>query len=300
MPKADHRPPSYLSISLVAILYLTTGFAYADEFSSFIGMKFINIPAGSFQMGSCQVASAMTQNNRKRALLGQEPLTTNCPGADLDALINEVPQHRVSVPSFQMSKTEVTLGQFKRFIIATGRTDLVTDEFMKYNVHGDDAPVVYVSWNEAKNFIEWFNNSKPATDTGTYRLPTEAEWEYACRAGGNHPYCGSRDVNAVAWFNANSGKHQQPVGNKTANAFGVHDMSGNVWEWAEDCYHDNYSGAPTDGSAWTNSCSSYGHVLRGGSWRGDIKNMRAQVRINATAVSRGSNIGFRLARTPQK
>lgn len=300
MTQAHHRPTSHLSLHLsflVAALCLATSLARAGEFSSFIGLKFVDIPAGTFQMGSCQVAAAMAANNKKRASLGQTPITTNCSGGDLDALVNEVPQHRVSVPGFQMSKTEVTLGQFKRFIIATGRTDLVTDEFMKYNAHGENAPVVHVSWNEAENFTEWLNKSKSTTDHGTYRLPTEAEWEYACHAGGNHIYCGSRDVNAVAWFDANSGKHQQSVGSKNANAFGLHDMSGNVWEWVEDCYHDSYSGAPADGSAWTSPCSSSGHVLRGGSWKGDAKNVRAPNRTNATAVSRSNYIGFRLART---
>lgn len=299
MLRAYHRLPHHLPARLGNIvatlcLSLAASFAHAGEFSSFIGLKFTDIPTGSVQMGSCQAATSMRGDGKKRA---QTPPATGCSGADLDALINEIPQHRVSIPRFQMSKTEITLGQFKRFIIATGRTDLVTDEFMKYNAHGDDAPVVHVSWNEAKNFIDWFNKSKSATDPGTYRLPTEAEWEYACRAGGNHTYCGSRDVNAVAWFDANSGKHQQPVGNKNANAFGLHDMSGNVWEWVEDCYHDNYAGAPTDGSAWMSPCSSSGHVLRGGSWKGDAKNVRVPNRTNATAVSRSSYIGFRLART---
>ncbi len=293
MPRQQHHLPYRLSMrlgALIAALYLSmaSSLVCAGEFSSFIGMKFADIAAGSFQMGSCQAS-------RKASA----PPAASCSEGDLDALINEVPQHRVSVPGFQMSKTEVTLGQFKRFIIATGRTDLVTDEFMKYNAHGDDAPVVHVSWNEAKNFITWFNKSKPATDHGTYRLPTEAEWEYACHAGDKHTYCGSRDVNAVAWFDANSGKHQQPVGSKHANAFGLHDMSGNVWEWVEDCYHDNYNGAPTDGSAWTSPCTSSGRVLRGGSWKGDAKNVRSPNRINATAVSRSNIIGFRLARTPR-
>ncbi|MEQ6341534.1 MAG: formylglycine-generating enzyme family protein [Gammaproteobacteria bacterium] len=300
MPRAHHRLPRHLPTRLGNIvatlcLSLVASFAHAGEFSSFIDLKFTDIPTGSFQMGSCQAATRPGGGGKK---LSQTP-PAGCSAVDLDALINEGPQHRVSIPGFQMSKTEVTLGQFKRFIIATGRTELVTDEFMKYNAHGDTAPVVDVSWNEAKNFIEWLNKSKAATDHGVYRLPTEAEWEYACHAGGNHPYCGSRDVNAVAWFNANSGKHQQPVGSKNANAFGLHDMSGNVWEWMEDCYHDNYSGAPADGSAWTSLCASSGRVLRGGSWRGDAKNVRVQNRTNATAVNRSNIIGFRLARTPQ-
>lgn len=304
MSQTRYRPPSHWSARLgfaaVAALSLSlaTSLAHAAEFSNFIGMKFADIPAGSFDMGSCTVTSAAGEKNKKLALPGQTPLATDCSsGADLDALINEVPQHHVSVPGFQMGKTEVTLGQFKRYIIATDRTDLVTDDFMKYNPYSDDAPVVHVSWNEAKGFIEWLNKSKPATDKGTYRLPFEAEWEYACRAGSNHTYCGSRDVNAVAWYAENSGKHQQTVGKKKANAFALHDMSGNVWEWVEDCYHDNYRDAPTNGSAWTTTCSSAGRVLRGGSWKGDAKNVRVPHRMSAMSVSRSNYIGFRLART---
>lgn len=283
---------------LMAALCLSAGAAHAGEFSNFVGMRFIDIPAGNFKMGSCQAASAVVEDSKRRAILGKPPLTTNCSDADLDALTNEVPQHLVHVPVFQMGKTEVTLGQFKRYIIATDGidTDLVTDDFMKYNPYSDDAPVVHVSWNEAKNFIAWLNKNKPGTDRSTYRLASEAEWEYTCRAGGNYPYCGSRSVNAVAWFKGNSGHHQQPVGKKGANAFGVHDMSGNVWEWVEDCYHDDYVGAPANGSAWTDACSSAGRVLRGGSWKGDAKNVRVANRIGATAVSRSNFIGFRVVR----
>lgn len=292
-------PTSFLIVVLSFGLSLGAGLAQAGEFSNFIGVKFVDIPAGSFEMGSCQVAVAIVEDNKKRAALGKAPLTANCSAPDIDALINEVPQHRVNVPRFQLGATEVTLGQFKRYIIATDgtETDLVTDDFMKYNPYSNDAPVVHVSWNEAKNFVVWLNKHKPATDRGTYRLASEAEWEYSCRAGESHTYCGSRSVNAVAWFKGNSGNHQQPVGKKQANNFGVYDLSGNVWEWVEDCYHDDYVGAPTNGSAWAEAtCSSTGRVLRGGSWKGDAKNVRVANRIGSAAVSRSNYIGFRLAR----
>ncbi len=304
---ARHRPllpclsrPSLLIAVLSLGLSFATGFVQAGEFSNFIGIKFIDIAAGSFEMGSCQVASAVVEDNKKRATLGKPPLSADCAEPDLDALINEVPQHRVTVPRFQMGTTEVTLGQFKKYIIATDGTDtdLVTDDFMKYNPYSNEAPVVHVSWNEAKNFVVWLNKHKPATDRGTYRLASEAEWEYTCRAGDNHTYCGSRGVNAVAWFKANSGNHQQPVGKKQANGFGVYDLSGNVWEWVEDCYHDDYVGAPTNGSAWAGGACNAGRVLRGGSWKGDAKNVRVANRMGSAAVSRSNYIGFRLVRTP--
>jgi formylglycine-generating enzyme required for sulfatase activity len=284
---------------LAALLVsLAAGTVHAGTFNNFLGMKFVDIAAGSFEMGSCQVASAVAEDNKRRAMIGKAPLTANCSAPDLDALNNEVPQRSVNISGFQMGVTEVTLGQFKKYIIATDgvETDLVTDDFMKFNAYKDDAPAVHVSWNEAKNFIVWLNKNKPATDRGTYRLASEAEWEYACRAGTNHTYCGSRSVNAVAWFKGNSGNHQQPVGKKEANAFGLHDMSGNIWEWVEDCYHDDYLGAPANGSAWTETCSSSGRVLRGGSWKGDAKNQRVANRMGSAAVSRSNYIGFRLVR----
>lgn len=290
----------FLIITLLFHMVFGVGLAQATEFNNFIGMKFVDIAAGTFEMGSCQVASAVAEDNKKRAALGKPPITANCSTPDLDALTNEVPQHRVTVLRFQMGTTEVTLGQFKKYIIATDgtETDLVTDDFMKYNPYSNEAPVVHVSWNEAKNFVAWLNKHKPAADRGIYRLASEAEWEYTCRAGENHPYCGSRSVNEVAWFKANSGNHQQPVRKKQANAFGVYDLSGNVWEWVEDCYHEDYVGAPSNGSAWiADSCPNGGRVLRGGSWKGDAKTVRVANRIGSAAVSRSNYIGFRVART---
>lgn len=286
------RVPAYLSV--IVAMCLSVELAHAGEFSHSIGMNFVDIPVGGFKMGSCKTVAGLKDN--KNAVLVQTALTTGCSGNDIEASVNEVPQHNVNVSSFQMGKAEVTLGQFKRYIIAADRGDLVTDEFMTYNAYGDDAPVVQVSWNDVKSFIDWVNKSKSATDKGIYRLPTEAEWEYACRAGGDHPYCGSRVESAVAWHGGNSGRHQQAVARKEANTFGLYDMSGNVWEWVEDCYHDNYRDAPTNGSAWVNACSGSGRVVRGGSWKGNAQTVRATGRINSMAVSRNNHIGFRLAR----
>lgn len=290
MTFAFYRPSFHglarcVQFMVLLCLGLGSGAVYASEFSHISGMKFVNIPAGDFLMGSCQVSGP-----------GQKTALNGCIGPDLDTLLNEIPQHQVSVAAFQMSKTEVTLGQFKRYIIDTGLNDLVTDDFMKFNPYSDDAPVVHVSWNEAKNFIAWLNKNKAASDHGTYRLPSEAEWEYACRGGATQLFCGSITPSAVAWHSGNSGKHQQAVGRKNANPFGLYDMSGNVWEWVEDCYHENYRDAPINGSAWTTPCSSAGRVLRSGSWKGDVKNVRAATRVAATAVSRSNNIGFRVVR----
>lgn len=270
--------------------------ALAGETTNKIGITMVDIPAGSFLMGSCKVTSAVEEENKKRRFLGKPALSTQCGHSDSDASDDsEAPQHRVSIRAFQMGKTEVTLGQFKRYIAAAGREDLLTDKFMKYNAYGDDAPVVMVSWRDAQAFIDWLNK----TDGGGYRLPSEAEWEYACRAGGNHTYCGSDNVDAVAWHAGNSNLHQHEVAGKQPNAWGLYDMSGNVKEWVQDCWHDNYIGAPTDGSAWTSGCSSSydRRVLRGGSWKSSASDTRAANRGITTPVFRDNYNGFRLART---
>ena len=226
------------------------------EFTNFMDITLIDIPAGSFQMGSCKVTADINKENKKRAFLDQPLLAATCPESNVKVNDNETPQHTVHVSAFQMGKTLITLGQFKRYATASGATrgssgwNLINDDFRKYNAFGDDAPVVQVSWQEAKEFVLWLNKNKPASDRGIYRLPTEAEWEYACRAGGNHTYCGSNNPDAVAWYDGNNNGHQQPVGRKAPNAWGLYGMSGNVWQWVEDAYHDSYRGAPTDGSAW--------------------------------------------------
>jgi formylglycine-generating enzyme required for sulfatase activity len=148
-----------------------------------------------------------------------------------------------------------------------------------------------VSWDDIQLFIQKLN----ALTGKTYRLPSEAEWEYACRAGKDSPYCGGDHLYSVAWYGDNSESTTHPVGRKQANAFGLYDMSGNVWEWVQDWKHENYNGAPTDGSAWEGG-GKY-RVLRGGSWNYDSQNLRAANRYD-DGPSEWSNLsGFRLART---
>jgi len=169
--------------------------------------------------------------------------------------------------AFAMGKYEVTQGQWRA---------IMGNNPSHFQNCGDTCPVEKVSWNDAKEFIQRLNQK-----TGKqYRLPTEAEWEYACRAGSQQEYCGSDDVNSVAWYDRNSGSATHPAGRKRPNAFGLYDMSGNVWEWAEDCY---------DGDcAW--------RVLRGGSW-GDVpRYSRAAFRFRFEPAYRGLIFGFRLAR----
>ena len=155
-------------------------------------------------------------------------------------------------------------------------------------------PVINVSWEDAVAYAQWLS-----TVTGKpFRLPTEAEWEYAARAGTTSDfYWGQGEAKDFAWFNENSNNKTQPVGEKKPNAFGLYDMSGNVWEWVQDCWHDNYDQAPGDGSAWqgqnNGDCSR--RVLRGGSWDNEPDWLRSAYRGRNYPGYRNYDIGFRLA-----
>jgi formylglycine-generating enzyme required for sulfatase activity len=220
--------------------------------------EMVAIPPGSFDMGS-----------------------TN---GDSD----EKPQHRVSIAqAFALGKTEVTQGQWKA---------IMGSNPSRFTQCGDNCPVERVSWNDAQEFIRKLN-----AQTGKqYRLPSEAEWEYACRAGQQTKYCGSDDLGSVAWYGAyadpvgNSAKSTNPVASRQANAWGLYDMSGNVWEWVEDSHHDSYNGAPADGSAWQGDGAK--RVLRGGSWLNIPQFARAACRFRNEPAIRLDGIGFRLAR----
>jgi len=220
--------------------------------------EMVELPAGSFVMGS---------NNG-------EP--------------DEKPLHSVTiVKSFAIGKTEVTQAQWRA---------VMGNNPSYFEACDDTCPVEQVSWSDAQVFIKKLN-----VKTGKlYRLPSEAEWEYACRAGAQQEYCGSDNADSVAWNNSNSGSYlfnsPHPVATRQANAFGLYDMSGNVWEWVEDNYHASYNGAPEDGSAWMNGTM---HVLRGGSWGKDPKFGRAARRSKFSANYSDFSYGFRLAQTLQ-
>lgn len=256
--------------------------AVAGEVTNKYGITMVDIPAGSFQMGSCKVPE------------GKAGL--DCGSPDPDASDRETPLHRVSIKAFQVGKTEVTVRQFERFAIDAGRKDLLKEgsDFWAYNsATGGDYAAVMVSWHDAQAFIEWLNK----TDGGGWRLPSEAEWEYACRAGGRDIYCGGSNLDALGWHSGNSGQQQHKVAQKRPNAFGLYDMTGNVWEWVQDCRHDSYRGAPIDGSAWTSNCIDDWRVVRGGSWKNNAGIARAANRTSGSPGARAAFVGFRLART---
>ncbi len=159
---------------------------------------------------------------------------------------------------------------------------------------GDNCPVEQVSWNDIQDFIRILNQR-----TGkNYRLPTEAEWEYAARGGGkSDKYSGGNDVDSVAWYTSNSGGKTHPVGRKKPNGLGIYDMTGNVWEWCSDWYGDGYyRSSPRDNPQGPSSGGF--RVLRGGSWYDSARYSRASVRLMLNPDYRYNYVGFRLVRTP--
>jgi formylglycine-generating enzyme required for sulfatase activity len=193
----------------------------------------------------------------------------------------EQPTHTVTLDSFYMSQYEVTQKQW-RDIMGTNPS---------YFKDCDNCPVEQVSWDDIQEFLKKLN-----TQTGkNYRLPTEAEWEYAARGGQKFNYAGSNNIDNVAWYWDNAGEKTHPVGQKSPNGYGLYDMSGNVWEWCQDVWHDNYNGAPTNGSAWTSGGNSASRVLRGGSWSSSAGNCRSAFRLGNTPDDRSNSGGFRIA-----
>jgi formylglycine-generating enzyme required for sulfatase activity len=196
-----------------------------------------------------------------------------------DCLDREKPAHRVTVSSFNISKYEITQAQWKA-IMSNNPS----------NFKGDNLPVEQVSWNDVQEFIQRLN----AKTGKQYRLPTEAEWEYAARGGNKsrgYKYSGSNNLTDVGWFGDNSDKTTHPVGSKLPNELGIYDMSGNVWEWCGDCYSDYPASAQKDPMGA--SFSSY-RVNRGGSWGSDASYCRVACRSSDSPGISDRALGFRL------
>ncbi|MET3650898.1 SUMF1/EgtB/PvdO family nonheme iron enzyme [Dyella japonica] len=288
------------------------GQVFTDRFVDIPGQtpSMVVIPTGSFQMGA--------------------------PDNEVGREDDETPQHEVTIgKGFALSRTSVTVGQFREFVRASGyqpdsvklggasvydeatgamRDDTSAgwqDDYAGKNADGR-MPVVNVSWNDAKAYVDWLSQR-----TGkTYRLPSEAEFEYALRAGTTSRYwwgdgtpsskvenltgSGDRSPSGRRWSNAFQGYRDgywgpAPVGSFAPNAFGLYDIDGNVSEWVQDCWHDSYLRAPRDGSAWVNpGCGS--RVVRGGSWGSSPEQVRSAYRQGADASVRSGRVGFRVLR----
>jgi formylglycine-generating enzyme required for sulfatase activity len=216
-----------------------------------IGMKFTQIPAGEFHMGS-------------------------------EESDYEKPVHKVKIKNpFYLCTYPVTQVEWKA----------VMDDEPSY-FKGDYLPVEQVSWDDVQEFIKKLN-VKEGTDK--YRLPSEAEWEYACRAGTTTKYSfgdSESELGGYAWYDDNSEGKTHPVGQKDPNSWGLHDMHGNVWEWVQDEWHDDYDGAPTDGSAWESGDGAL-RAHRGGGWDSTAGGCRSAVR-DLRSRSRYRGLGFRI------
>jgi formylglycine-generating enzyme required for sulfatase activity len=227
------------------------------------GPEMVILPRGSFLMGSPE----------------------NEPGRGSD----EGPQRRVTIGyDLAVGKYEVTWAEYLRCVVCR---QAVGDPWGK-----GARPVTYVSRDDANGYAHWLSER-----TGeTYRLLTEAEWEYAARAGSSARWSsGSMEsqLASYAWFGANAGGKTQPVGGKAANAFGLHDMFGNVWEWVEDCYQDSYSaGQPSDGRPLTNCSQDSLRVVRGGAFYSTAEGLRSADRFSESPGTRDTVLGFRLAK----
>ena len=205
---------------------------------------------------------------------------------------NEGPQHSITVPEFWLGKYAVTQSQYQA-VMGTNPSH--------FTENGANCPVEQVSWHEAVAFCK-----KLSQQAGrTYRLPSEAEWEYACRAGTTTPFHFGATITAdlvnydgnYTYGNGPTGvyrKQTREVGSFSPNAFGLYDMHGNVWEWCADHWHGNYDGAPIDGTAWLSSDESARRLLRGGSWYLYPRYCRSANRIRNLPESRSSSVGFRV------
>ena len=237
---------------------------FTEDLGKGVKLEMIAIPGGTFLMGS-------PENEAER---------------DDD----EGPQHQVTVPSFFMGKYPLTQAQYQAILGSN-------PSYFK----GNNRPVETVSWDDAVLFCQ-----KLSQRTGkSYRLPSEAEWEYACRAGTKTPFSfGDNITPDLVNYNGNypyksapKGKYREQttdVETFTPNSFGLYDMHGNVWEWCEDDWHENYINAPTDGSAWNSRSGNNTKTLRGGSWDPDAGYCRAAYRYGDSRDSRGSACGFRV------
>jgi len=234
--------------------------SFTENLAKGVTLEMVSLPAGQFLMGS--------------------------PDSDPDAQSDEKPQHQVKVNSFAIGKYPVTQAQYQA----------VMGNNPSHFKNNPQNPVERVSWDDAQAFCQ-----KLSQITGkTYRLPTEAEWEYACRAGTTtRYYFGDNDnqLGNYAWYEGNSNRTTHPVGQKKPNAWGLYDMSGNVWEWCEDDWHDSYAGAPDDGTAWldNDNRSQSLKCLRGGSWYVSPHYCRSAFRSRCGPDLHYNYLGFRVA-----
>ena len=285
----------YLDINLKQASVVGSGYQ-EKKINNSLGMAFVYVEPGSFMMGSSASESGRDKDEK---------------------------QHRVTLSKgFYMQSTEVTIGQWRRFVSDTGFQSEAELQGWAWIYNGkkweqkkgyywdktgfsqnDNQPVTCVSWNDVQKYMGWLNRKE---GTNRYRLPTEAEWEYAARAGSTTAFANGRitelkcghdsNLDAMGWYCGNSNKQTHPVAQKQPNDWGLYDMHGNVWEWCQDWYDKDYpTGNVTDP---TGPSSGSGRVGRGGSWSSGAGGCRSALRSGSRPDARSSVLGFRLALSP--
>jgi formylglycine-generating enzyme required for sulfatase activity len=241
--------------------------------------ELVVIPPGTFIMGS-------TRAQRRWTI-----------GLGMRGVFLEMPQHRVNIEApFAVGRYPVTFDEYDHFATATPRPSRSGATIFRAQLNDEGSgrgrqPAINVSWDDGQDYVAWLSQ-----ETGKpYRLLSEAEWEYACRAGTTTLFSWGDDItNADANCYAIVGKTTE-VGSYPPNPWGVYDMHGNVWEWVEDCLNQSYTGAPTDGRAWIRGdCGNRG--VRGGSWRDNPAYLRSAYRGFRDPANRINTMGFRVAR----
>ncbi|OYD86654.1 peptidase C14 [Nostoc sp. 'Peltigera membranacea cyanobiont' 213] len=238
---------------------------FVENLGNGITLEMVQIPGGTFMMGS--------------------------PEGEAGRYEDESPQHQVKVPGFFMGKYEITQAQYQAIM-----------RINPSQFKGEKRPVELVSWDEA---VEFCKKLSQKNTEHTYRLPSEAEWEYACRAGTKTPFYFGETITTdlvnydgrYPYGSAPKGEYRQQttdVGKFPPNSFGLYDMHGNAWEWCLDVYNENYQGAPKDGSAWLTGKDNNRKLLRGGSWVKDVSYCRSAARPWNARTNRNNNVGFRV------
>jgi formylglycine-generating enzyme required for sulfatase activity len=217
------------------------------------GMEFVRVPGGKFLMGDT---------------FGE-------------GIENELPVHEVQLGTFHIGRYPVTQSQWNRLMPENPS-----------NFKGNSLPVERLTWNDVQAFICKLTEANP--DRKVFRLPTEAEWEYAARSGGRKQrYAGGDDADAFAWYENNSSRQTQPVGSKASNGLDIFDMSGNVWEWCQDCFSDSaYRRHAAENPCWNRDGED--RVIRGGGWNLDAWSLRCTRRMGFPPDGSGPALGFRL------
>ena len=241
--------------------YKCTNKRYVEDLGNGVTLELMLIPAGKFMMGA--------------------------PEDETDSRDIERPQHRVELPKFLMGRYPITQVQYRE-VMGTYPAAQYGAEFV-----ASAKPVIGMSWQDAIDFCDRLSERT----CKNYRLPSEAEWEYACRAGTTAAYhFGPQLTPDLANFGRQANE-TTPVGVYPPNGWGLYDMHGNVWEYCQDCWHNNYAGAPNDGSAWIEGTST-DRVARGGSWYFYPKNCRSAFRYSNNPKYRLRTIGFRIVCSP--